>query len=704
MSVEGRQGGERKLPEGNVFGDAEDDEFTVNVEGEEHGTFKRFEYYTMPFSLTGREEILQEVMTQAEQNGSSFAEELEDNEEAQSVVKHFYNKMKQNPSLSKEMMDNLLADVYVDDNVIAEMGAEDSLEDKMGKFTAGWKHLSNFYGIEGLVGGDAEELNPFLNGEDASMVAGGLDSLETVLPALRKNVDKDEWTRTALKLSSVVERDFEQVDHAVDVLDHIHGQGDYDREFLEDSAEVIDDLANARFETNAEFGKFYNTFIRFHNWMPLNIKEGGPEGDQYDSICAPAKEGMKKVEDSPVHESLSEIGDATSPKGLALSWLLDERIEVDGETLGDTEEFQQAVSEWEQRIDEELSQGRSEYAEFTFDDPAIYSGLVGGKWKGLKLLNDVQEAFDLGYDIPDGKVVSSVGIEQMLEEEGIDELIEEDVFEMDDDRREEVIDRIDDINVGEYVEGLDEGIIARSSMYGEDGASNFAGTYDSFHANDDPEQAVRNVIKSYFSEKAVNAREDKGMTHNGGIGVILQDAVDPEKGGVVHLTEDGYSISEAEDADKAVKGQGEIKEAESIEGLVSGTSMEGMAANLEELHRTFGDIDLEYVTGGEEVYMTQMRPKHQAVDGERPDFDSMQTVQLDSFDDMYEAELDGEETYVVRMDFLGRDNIMDREREIEEFLRENQDKIGGVEGHMPSPAHIPNNIEGHFRIPYREVS
>lgn len=704
MSVEGQQGSGRKLPEGNVFGDIEDDEFTVNVEGEEHGTFKRFEYYTMPFSLIGEEELLEEVMQQAEENGSSFAEELENNEEAQKLVEDFYSRMEQNPGLSKEMMDNLLADVYVDDNVIAEMEAEDSLEDKMGKFTAGWKHLSDFYGIEGLVGGDAEELNPFLNGDDASMVAGGLDSLETVLPSLRENMGEDEWTRTALKLSSVVERDFEQVDHAVDVLDHIHGQGDYDEEFLDDSAEVIDDLANARFDTNAEFGKFYNTFIRFHNWMPLNIKQDGPEGDQYDSICAPAKEGMEKVEENPVHGSLSEIGDATSPKGLALSWLLDEGIEVDGETLGDKEEFRASVREWEQRIDEELREGRREYTEFAFEDPAMYSGLVGGKWKGLKLLNDAQEAFDLGYAIPDGKVVSSVGVEQMLEEEGVQELVEEDVFEMDEGRREEIVDRIDDIDVGEYVEGLDGNTIARSSMYGEDGASNFAGTYDSFHANGDPEQAVRDVIKSYFSEKAVDAREDKGLTHNGGIGVILQDAVTPERGGVVHLTNDGYSISEAEDAEKAVEGQGELKEGETIEGLVSGTSMEDMADDLEELHRTFGDIDLEYVTDGEEAYMTQMRPKHRAVDGERPDFGSMERVQLESFDEMYEAELDGEAPYVVRMDFLGRDNIMDREREIEEFLRENQEKIGGVEGHMPSPAHIPNNIEGHFRIPYREVS
>ena len=610
--------------------------------------------------------------------------------------------MAANPALSKEMMDNLLADIYVDDNVIAEMDTEDGIEEKLGKFTAGWKHLSDFYGIEGLVGGDAEQINPFLDGENSSMIAGGLDSLETVLPALKENMDETEWTRTALKLSSIVERDYEQINHAVEVLDHIHAKGDYEKEFLDDSAKIIDDLTNARLETNKEFGKFYNTFIRFHNWMPLNIKAGGPEGDQYDSICAPAKDAMSKIEGSNLHEQLEEIGDATSPKGLAISWILDEDVETDAD-LGDSQEFQDSVREWERRIEEELGAGRSQYAEFDMDDPAMYTGLVGGKWKGLKLLNDAREALDLKYSIADGKVISSVGVEKMLEEAGIQELIEEDVFKMGEDTRQEVVERIDDIDVSEYINDLGDSVIARSSMYGEDGASNFAGTYESFHADGSPEQAVKDVVKSYFSEQAVDAREDKGMTHTGGISVILQEAIEHETGGVVHLTDQNYSISEAEDAEQAVEGGGETYKGDTVEDLVEGTALEQMADDLEELHDTFGDIDLEYAVDENQVYLTQMRPKHQATKGESPDLDSMNTVKLDSFEEMYDTELDGESPYVVRMEFLGRDNIMDREKEIEQFLRENQEKIGGVKGHMPAPAHIPNNIEGHFRIPYEEV-
>jgi len=337
------------------------------------------------------------------------------------------------------------------------------------------------------------------------------------------------------------------------------------------------------------------------------------------------------------------------------------------------------------------------------DDPAMYTGLVGGKWKGLKLLNDAREALDLKYSIADGKVISSVGVEKMLEEAGIQELIEEDVFKMGEDTRQEVVERIDDIDVSEYINDLGDSVIARSSMYGEDGASNFAGTYESFHADGSPEQAVKDVVKSYFSEQAVDAREDKGMTHTGGISVILQEAIEHETGGVVHLTDQNYSISEAEDAEQAVEGGGETYKGDTVEDLVEGTALEQMADDLEELHDTFGDIDLEYAVDENQVYLTQMRPKHQATKGESPDLDSMNTVKLDSFEEMYDTELDGESPYVVRMEFLGRDNIMDREKEIEQFLRENQEKIGGVKGHMPAPAHIPNNIEGHFRIPYEEV-
>lgn len=689
------------LPEGNIFGDIDDDEFMADINGEPKGVFKRFQYLSTPFSITGDDEMMDELLESAERNATDFSHEISENGEASQHIVDVHARMMDNPAFSKELMDTLLRDVYVDDNIIAGIDAGDSLEANLGKVVAGWKHLSDFYSIEGLVGGDAEGINPFLE-DEGSMVAGGLDSLETKLPAMREELSEDEWQETLLKVSSLVGRDYEQIDHGVDVLEHIHGVMDYDTDDIQIAVDTLDELNRERFDTNSEFGKFYNTFIRFHNWMPLKVTEDGAEGDAYDSICAPTDEALEMV-DGELYESLSEIGDATSPKGLALAWIVDDQIEVDGETLGDPAVLADKSKEFERKIDQALDDRRGDFEKMDYDDPSMYPGMVGGKWKGLKLLDDAKEAFDLDYMMPDAEVVTSIGIENLFEEQGIDQLIYEDVFSMDEDRRQDIIDEIDSLDFEELTDGHEDNMIARSSMYGEDGASNFAGTYESFATSEelDADEAVREVVKSYFSEKAVNAREDKGMTHSGGISVIMQDMVPSDRGGVIHLTDEGYSISEAGDPEKAVEGEGGRKESDSLSEVLEGTAAESLEQDLERLQSVFGDIDLEYVHDGDDIYLTQMRPKHRVVEDSR-ELEEAQRYEIESFEEMYETDLnDGK--YIVRLDFLGRENIMDREKEIEDFIRENRESISAVEGHMPPPAHIPNNIEGHFRIPYTQV-
>ena len=219
-----------------------------------------------------------------------------------------------------------------------------------------------------------------------------------------------------------------------------------------------------------------------------------------------------------------------------------------------------------------------------------------------------------------------------------------------------------------------------------------------------PEEAFKNVIASYFSERAVEAREDKGLTHNGAISVIEQDLIDSEKGGVVHLTEDNYNVSEASDAERAVKGQGDSYQSDNIADLVEETSLESMESDLRELHRIFGDIDVEYVWDEEDVYLTKMRPKHKLSQEEQTDFESYERLTPESIDEIYNCSIDNSEEYVVEMEFLGRENIMDRVGDLNKFIRENEENISGVSGNMPRVAHIPNNIESHFQIPYREMN
>lgn len=693
---------ERVLPEGNLFGTVEDDEFNISINGGESGVFKRFQYPKALFSATNNQKLFEQVLEESEQSGNSFNNQMGQNEEVKQLLSNVSTRMRNNPMFSKEIMDNLLAQVYVDDNIIADISTEDNLESKMAKFTAGWKHISDFYAIEGLVGGDAEHINPFLDDENSSRTAGALDSLETVLPALRNTLSDEEWARTKLQLSSVVEREASQIEHATNVLNHIHGKKEYDQEFLQRSRQRVDELAHNSFESNVDLGKFYNTFIRFHNWMPLNIKDDGPEGDQYDSICAPAKEGLEYIQDLSVHDSLNEIGDATSPKGLALSWLIDEELEVDGEKIGDREKFAEEEQRFQKEISEMTGQKRSEYSEITFEDPAMYSGLTGGKWKGLKLLQDTKEQFDLDYEVPDGRVITSIGIDMILEDAGIAEILEDNQFTMDERTRQEVVQVVDEVDVSQYFD-LEEGSIMRSSMYGEDGGSNFAGTYESFLSEENPESAFKNVIKSYFSEKAVKAREDKGLTHEGGISVIVQEAVTPEEGGVLHLAGEEYNLSTAENPEKAVEGLGDNRTSSQISELVEGTALEGIESELRELHETFGDIDLEYVANGDEVYLTQMRPKYSVAESLDQDLSDYERISLDAFDEIHSTDLNGSNEYVVEMSFLGRENVMDRVDELNNFIRENEDKIAGIEGEMPRVAHIPNNIESHYGIPYKKA-
>lgn len=703
MEKETEQDSERPstvLPEGKIFGTAKDDEFTIKVNGEQEGIFKRFEYLSMPFSVAGEDQMFRELLDQAEKEGTAFRDQLESDDEAMELVEQVYSRMEENPGFSRELLDTVLSDAYVDDNIIAEMDVEDGFEPKLGKFAAGWKHMSDFYGIEGLVGGDAEELNPFLE-EGGSMVAGGLDSLETKLPAIRDELSDEEWNENLLKISSLVDRDYRQIDRGVDILELIHGREELGEDTVSESEKVLDELVDSKFESNADLGKFYNTYIRFHNWLPLKITSDGPEGDAYDSICDPASDALEMFEGS-LSDSLSEIGDATSPKGLALTWMVDQRIEPEGKPVGDRDKLVESAGRFEDRIDDEIADRREQFEIMDYDDPGFYPGLTGGKWKGLKLLHDVKSAFDLDYKVPDAEVVTDIGVKKLLEQESALDVIEDNVFSMDESSRKEIQERIEDIDLGQIADDLESGMIARSSMYGEDGASNFAGTYESFFTDEDPEEAFRNVLSSYFSRKAVDAREDKGMTHLGGIGVIIQDKIDAKLGGVIHLTDEGYSISEAGNPEKAVEGRGNCYDSENYEGLLEGTSVEGLEDDLSRLHSVLGDIDIEYVSNGEETYITQLRPKH-SIESDDRSFEADDTYVIDSLEDMDEADLNGDGDYVVRMNFLGRDNIMDREREIEEFLRQNQHKIAGVEGRMPSPAHIPNNIEGHFKIPYRQV-
>jgi len=682
------------LPDGGSFGNERSDEFFIEHQGERSGVFKRFEYESVPFTLAGEEQMFRSLLTRAK-SGSSFAEELERDPEAKTLVDDCFEKMSSSPAFSKQVLELALPKVYIKDNLLNSLPDGETLEENLAKVLVGWEEMADFYCIEGLVGG-AHAKNPFTKSTDSSLIAGGLDSLERILPSLKKRSSTDEWRSTCLQLSSIIGRDHRQIDASVGVLKMIFGE---DEQLNGDAArhrELIRELGRSDLSTTMDVGKFYNSLIRFHNWLPIALKRDDTTGDQYDSICAPTKRALGSLEESPeIAQQLSQIKDATSPKGLALIDL------VQRGALGDASLLERDAERTRASFDGQKEREMMRYATMTFEDHAFYSGLTGGKWKGLKLLHDTREAFGLNYSVPSGVVITSVGVNKILHDAGVEELILQQAYKMDEQSRQAIVEGIAQASIEGVVAASEfktSALIARSSMHGEDGASNFSGTYDSIACDTAGlEDAVKGVIASYFSREAVKSREEIGLAHLPGINVIVQERV-AGIGGVMHIIDGQASLSFAETAEDAVNGNGNYKRTRSIGEAIAETPLASLGRDIGLLHELYGNLDLEFVVAEDKsVHFTQMRPKHAPLAPTKIERD-LPCVEIDSLDSLRTTSLSNDCAVYLR--FLGEENLANKEGEIMDFIRGNRQHIKAVYGAMPSVAHIPNKIEGHFRIPY----
>jgi len=685
------------LPDGNIFGTKDSDEFTISLDEKQQGVFKRFEYLSVPFSIQGKRNQFQEILRRASYNKTSFDEELKKDQSAMQTVDSVIQHMQQHPHFSRQTLDTLLPEAYLTDICLANIQEPSSLEDHAAKVVVAWKQLADFYCIEGLVGGDGAR-NPFTEDAQYSLIAGTLDSLESILPSIRRILDKKDWAVLSLQLASVIGRSYVQIDKATDVLESIFGsQRSVDH--VEEYQATIQQLANTTFTANTELGKLYNSLIRFHNWLPANLKIDGTAGDVYDGICVPTKKALAYVEDLGVRETLLAIGDATSPKGLAIVSLIQEK------RLGNKEKLHQKTVCLEERVDSELSVLRKEFNCFSLEDPVFYQGLVGGKWKGLKLLHDAKTAFNLQYKLPEGFVVSSLAIRELLEKYTVLPKMYAHMFAMDEEARAKIQLAIDEIPDSAFTELLENDDLSnermvRSSMYGEDGLSNFSGTYDSVACEKpDTVSAMRTVMKSYFSKEAVLSRQDVGLAHIPGISFVVQERISG-RGGVLHLTDEDAFLSFAETPEDAVMGNGTHHKKTALQDLLHETPLAPYADDFLLLKQIYGNIDIEFVLPDEGgIYVTQMRPKYIVPPLSVTD-EVKYRIDIKTLDELSALRL--EKPCIVHMHFLGRQNIMNKEAIIMDFLRENKQYVMAVEGKMPTVAHIPNKIEGHFRIPYRQ--
>lgn len=674
------------LPEGNIFGSKTNDEFAI-ASG---GVFKRFEYLSLPFSITGREDKFKELLHRAETNNTPFKDELEKDPEAQKIVTKVINEMETHPAFSRQALEFLLPRAFAMDRTLAELPDDGTFESQIAKVVVSWKNLADFYCIEGLVGGTGDN-NPF--GKDtASLSAGNLDCLEQILPGLRTKLSNEDWNDVCLQLSSVVNRSPEHINHATNVLQHVFGEKDLNADEIKQAKTLLKDLVTTPLETTTDVGKFFNSIIRFHNWLPINLKQESFKGDQYDSICVPAKQAFESLPDSLLKQELAKITDATSPKGLALAMLVDQG------KIGDKGKILKKVAELEEKV------RVPSIRVFSFDDPSFDPGLVGGKWRGLKLLHDSKELLNLNYKVPEGFVISSLEIARMLDKDGILSLVNDDIFNLSESKRKEISRQIDAITIDDAIlqraNELGVDIIARSSMLGEDGQSNFSGTFESVSCTPNTlEDAIKQVIKSYFSHEAVESRNDLGLSHVPGISVIVQKIIQGS-GGVLHVTEKETSVSFADTAEDAVQGNGTHYVAKTIREAVLGTPLERIEKDIVKLSQIFGESDIEFVVAKDGVYLTQLRPKpcvakKIVVDWAREKY----CIRCEN-----ELAKDLESSCIIQLPLLGKAGGIRDENKLMAFIRKNKGNIIAIEGSMPSVAHVPNKIEGHFKIPYRMMA
>ncbi|MBL7100818.1 MAG: hypothetical protein ISS23_02580, partial [Nanoarchaeota archaeon] len=507
------------IPDGNYFGNNKEDEFKVNIKGEAKGVFKRLEYLSIPFSITNKEDKLENLYQKA-RFGESLDKEIEADPEAKDLVETVFERMEEHPQFSKQALEMRLPIIYLKDKAITNLKLDDRLTDYISRIALSWKEQKDFYCIEGLVGGDGEG-NPFeINGNLYSPVAGGLDCLETELGSIFEKIDNNTKKSTALQISSLINREYTQILDAVNVLGMVHGKDkDLGEQEISDSLNVLDELTKISLDKNVEFGKFYNTLIRFHNWMPNLLKEEDEGGDTYDSICTPTKKALKMLKEQGEQESviadIEKIQDATSPKGLALISLVDEGVLAGKKYILDG--FEAKEKELQQGIEKDLKR----FDTIGLEDKLFYPGLVGGKWKGLKLLHDTQKAFDLSYKVPEGFVITTPAISKYLKDIGLEKYLDRSMFEISKEDRQIIRQTIEDNKfldknsaIQDKISKMSEDLVIRSSMYGEDGESNFSGTYESkacSNKEDEINYAINTVIDSYFGDEAIKCREDIGL-------------------------------------------------------------------------------------------------------------------------------------------------------------------------------------------------
>jgi hypothetical protein len=480
--------------------------------------------------------------------------------------------------------DRHLQKIFDDGSLPASV--ESAAAELFARLTTAFAAGAPFYHIEAMVADNRTDKpdNPINFSSDAIM-AGKLDAVAMLLPAaLQSHVtakpgdwqglnwekihdtargfldsELDVKVQTVLqKVANLASLDVEAVLFAANALEFIPQQvGGKAADFSQENAiellnNVLDESSSDM--TTTKIAKDMNAMIRFLNWTPAIRSDANFSGKNwmYDSVCSTAAELLGLVRGNAELFLGAEFGevfkgklvpqldgiDAMSAKGRFMLQLLHEGAftEETARHIGQT--INQRVPELLASLDERRKKA-------DFDDFSSVSQ-VGGKAIGLKNAIELfgEEAVIRSKVIP----VDAVN-EWLMGIDGMRHLLRQ--LELDAGNRAEIAEQIRQrIMIAEpphsllesFIEAIDgdgSNLAFRSSSFDEDvdiiGPA--PGIYESvidINPRDSQEvgNGFKNVVASFFAEKAVYFRDAKGLRHKPVMAVLGQQMVDGPGGSV----------------------------------------------------------------------------------------------------------------------------------------------------------------------------
>jgi len=656
-----------------VFGGDDEDEFGVTREnGRREGIFKTWAVPVIPFLEEGMTEFLSESLLR--RRGDDFWEMV--GVRGVEITEDWVERMSANPlkfwaSLEKwraltEQSDGRLAKIFLERELPGDRN--ERVAELVWRLRVAFGMAAPFYHLEALVGGGKKWFSPVEeNGENSD--GGVFDLIGMALPsALKEKVVAGRLNWNGLNwdgINTMVEAgtlddpeillafqiarkagvSIEDVIFAANALEFIPvsvgGKRD-DIEKTEAIMVVTDALRGADLSSSVSaVARNMNAMIRFLNWFPLNHREENfSEGLnwRYAAVCDTASQLVAEFAKGGLFEPefdrifvadlASQVArvDATSAKGRFILSLIDEGHLSDQAT--NAIESKRDKFLWE--VSSGLVASSQENALMDIRRPAVRA-LVGGKAAGLR---EASIVFGEEAVVP-GRVITSEFVSKWLRQDKeirklMLEIQQQDDVEIKISSAEELRQRI---GMKRFPKWLEDRIVSgagdwetwavRSSSFDEDTIDNgvAAGVYESYLRVDKSGlcSATKNVIASFFSEKAISYRQMHGLSDDPLMAVMIQPFIEGN-GGVVFSGGNGHDfevvvgespeaiVSGSEGEFDSVKRAGGTSKSNLRAGIISAVEAEeiGEMAIRAEV-ATGGKVDIEFVVTDTGLWILQMR-------------------------------------------------------------------------------------------------